>query len=110
MAGRRLDARLHAPATARNREPILAVLRRVLPATGTVLEIASGTGEHAAYCAPRFPGLAWQPSDADRGNLRQHRRLGRGVGRRQYPAAAWRSTSRRSDGASRPSPPSSAST
>ena len=65
MAGRSLDARLHAPATARNREPILAVLRRILPTSGTVLEIASGTGEHAAYLAPHFPGLAWQPSDAD---------------------------------------------
>jgi hypothetical protein len=63
------DARRHAPATARNREPILAVLERVLPATGVVLEIASGTGEHAAYFAPRFPRLTWQPSDADPDNL-----------------------------------------
>ncbi|MGE5146784.1 MAG: DUF938 domain-containing protein [Candidatus Eiseniibacteriota bacterium] len=63
------DARLSAPAVARNREPILAVLRRVLPAAGTVLEIASGTGEHAAYCAPHFPALAWQPTDRDPGNL-----------------------------------------
>lgn len=53
----------HAPATARNREPILAVLRRVLPERGTLLEIASGTGEHAAFFAPRFPRLIWQPSD-----------------------------------------------
>jgi SAM-dependent methyltransferase len=55
----------HAPATARNRDPILAVLRRILPAAGTVLEIASGTGEHAAYFAPHFPALVWQPSDRD---------------------------------------------
>jgi SAM-dependent methyltransferase len=53
-----------APATARNRDPILAVLRRVLPPAGTVLEIASGTGEHAAYFAAALPHLAWQPTDA----------------------------------------------
>lgn len=56
---------MHAPATLRNRDPILAVLRRVLPATGLVLEVASGTGEHAAWFAPRLPGLTWQPSDPD---------------------------------------------
>jgi SAM-dependent methyltransferase len=55
----------HAPATERNREPLAAVLREVLPAAGTVLEIASGTGEHAAYFARLFPHLTWQPSDAD---------------------------------------------
>ena len=55
----------HAPATLRNREPILAVLKRVLPAEGLLLEIASGTGEHAAFIAPRLhAGLQWQPSDA----------------------------------------------
>jgi SAM-dependent methyltransferase len=53
------------PAVARNRDPILAVLRRHLPAQGTVLEIASGTGEHAAYFATRLPHLTWQPTDAD---------------------------------------------
>ncbi len=57
--------RLSADATRRNREPILEVLRRVLPPSGTVLEIASGTGEHAAYFAPRLPRLVWQPSEAD---------------------------------------------
>jgi len=56
----------HAPATARNREPILAVLKLVLPPRGLVLEIASGTGEHAAFMAPRLPeALEWQPSDAE---------------------------------------------
>lgn len=59
----------HAVATQRNREPILAVLRRWLPATGLVLEVAAGTGEHAAWFAPRFPALDWQPTDADAGAL-----------------------------------------
>ena len=53
----------HAPATIRNREAILAVLRDVLPPRGTVLEIAAGTGEHAAFFAGAFPHLIWQPSD-----------------------------------------------
>lgn len=53
----------HAPATRRNRDPIAAVLARELPASGTVLEVASGTGEHAVFLAERFPGLMWQPSD-----------------------------------------------
>jgi len=57
------DARQHAPATARNREPLTAVLGAWLPATGAVLEVASGTGEHAAHWAARFPAVAWQPSD-----------------------------------------------
>ncbi len=58
-----LDARQHAPATDRNRDPILAVLKRVLPPTGTVLEIASGTGEHGAYFAPRLSPRSWLPTD-----------------------------------------------
>jgi SAM-dependent methyltransferase len=57
------DDRRFAPATQRNRDPILAVLARVLPPAGTVLEVASGSGEHAAYFAERLPALAWQPSD-----------------------------------------------
>lgn len=60
-----MDARRYAPATSRNREPILAVLTRVLPRRGTVLEVASGTGEHAAWFASRLPELVWQPSDLD---------------------------------------------
>ena len=55
----------HAPATERNREPIREVLARVLPRTGTVLEIAAGSGEHAVYFARAFPHLTWQPTDAD---------------------------------------------
>jgi hypothetical protein len=60
------DARRHAPATHRNREPILAVLRRELPqAGGRLLEVASGSGEHAVFMAPQLPGWEWQTSDAD---------------------------------------------
>jgi SAM-dependent methyltransferase len=54
-----------APATERNREPIAAVLRDALPAGGLVLEVASGTGEHAAFFAGLFPDLLWQPTDPD---------------------------------------------
>jgi SAM-dependent methyltransferase len=54
-----------APATARNREPIREVLARHLPARGLVLEIASGTGEHAVHMAGSFPALRWQPTDPD---------------------------------------------
>jgi hypothetical protein len=57
------DDRRYAPATQRNREPILDALRRVLPAQGIVLEIASGTGEHVAFFATALPDLIWQPTD-----------------------------------------------
>jgi hypothetical protein len=56
-------AQRSAPAVLRNREPIAQVLAQWLPATGLVLEIASGSGEHALFFAERFPSLQWQPSD-----------------------------------------------
>ena len=56
---------LIAPAVARNRDAILSVLRRVLPEVGTVLEVASGSGEHAVHFARALRGLAWQPSDPE---------------------------------------------
>lgn len=59
------DLRQYAPATQRNREPILNVLQQVLPAQGTVLEISSGTGEHAIFFAPHLHPRKWLPSDPD---------------------------------------------
>jgi SAM-dependent methyltransferase len=55
--------RRSAPAALRNREPIADVLADWLPASGLVLEVASGTGEHSVHFAGRFPDLDWQPSD-----------------------------------------------
>jgi len=59
------DLRRHAPAAERNRGPILEVLRRVLPARGTVLEVASGTGQHVSFFAAACPELDWQPTERD---------------------------------------------
>ena len=59
------DPRRRAPAASRNRAPILEVLRKYLPESGTVLEIASGTGEHISYFAAAMPHLNWQPTDID---------------------------------------------
>lgn len=53
------------PAAERNRGPVLDALRARLPARAAVLELASGTGQHAAHCAAAMPGWHWQPSDAD---------------------------------------------
>jgi hypothetical protein len=63
------EARRHSPAAERNRGPILAQLQRLLPARGTALEIASGTGQHAAHFAAALPGWRWWPTDADPRNL-----------------------------------------
>lgn len=91
------DPRRYAPATARNRGPLLEVLRQRLPDRGRVLEIASGSGEHAVFFAAAFPGLTWQPSDpaADcRASIEGHRAAA-GLGNLLAPldidvrAAAW---------------------
>jgi hypothetical protein len=58
-----VSAKKHAPAALRNREAIAEVLARELPASGTVLEIAAGSGEHAVFFATRFGSLAWLPTD-----------------------------------------------
>ena len=60
-----VEVKRYAPATERNRDVIAETLVNVLPAEGVVLEIASGTGEHAVHFAQLFQGLTWQPSDPD---------------------------------------------
>ncbi|MEO5670932.1 MAG: DUF938 domain-containing protein [Ramlibacter sp.] len=59
----------HSPAADRNKQPILDLLRRVLPERATVLEIASGTGQHAEWFAQEMPAWTWQPTDANEGAL-----------------------------------------
>ncbi len=69
---------LTSESVSRNRDPILKVLRRALPRSGTVLEVASGTGEHAVHFAAALPDLVWQPTDRDNDALRSiaaHRRV-----------------------------------
>jgi SAM-dependent methyltransferase len=61
------DGRLVVSSAERNRGPILKVLERVLPKTGLVLEIASGTGQHVVHFAQALKGLSWQPTDMDAG-------------------------------------------
>jgi SAM-dependent methyltransferase len=63
------DPRLYHAHVTRNRVPILDVLRRVLPPAGLVVEVASGSGEHAAFFAKALPALSWQPTDANAGAL-----------------------------------------
>ena len=60
-----MSARLHSAAAERNRVPLLAELLRLLPAQGQALEIASGSGQHAAHFAAALPGWRWQPTEAD---------------------------------------------
>ncbi|MEL6928892.1 MAG: DUF938 domain-containing protein [Cyanobacteria bacterium J06600_6] len=64
-----MDARQYAPATQRNREPILKILTEVLPDHSNILEIASGTGEHAIFFADRLQSCRWIPSDCHAGAL-----------------------------------------
>ena len=59
------DPRQHAPATLRNRDFILGILRDVLPTKGVILEIASGSGEHVVHFAGNLPNLVFQPSDRE---------------------------------------------
>ena len=61
---------LTSESVARNRDPILHVLQRILPQTGIVLEVASGTGEHAVHFAAALPNLLWHPTDRDPDALR----------------------------------------
>jgi SAM-dependent methyltransferase len=63
------DPRLYHAHVARNRAPILDVLKRALPSPGLVVEIASGSGEHAVFFAKGLPAVSWQPTDADTGAL-----------------------------------------
>jgi cyclopropane fatty-acyl-phospholipid synthase-like methyltransferase len=60
-----MDPRQQSPSVARNRAPILAVLQRILPPDAHVLELASGTGEHAVFFGETLPGVTWQTSDPD---------------------------------------------
>ena len=63
------NPRRHSPAAERNRGPILAELQRLLPARGLLLEVASGTGQHAAFCSAGLAGWTWLPSDFDAASL-----------------------------------------
>ena len=68
-AGSQDAVRRHSPAAERNRGPILVELQRVLPPQGVMLEIAAGTGQHAAHFAAALPAWQWQPSDGDAESL-----------------------------------------
>src|SRR4029077_15350821 len=77
------DDRQYAPATLRNRDFILDVLRDVLPLTGVILEIASGSGERIVHFARNFPALVFQPSDPEPAAPAECRRLGKGHARHE---------------------------
>jgi hypothetical protein len=79
------DLRHHSPAAERNRGPILAALQRLLPAQGVLLEIASGTGQHAAHCSAGLPGWEWLPSDSDAAALPSIRAWCSGLARVRAP-------------------------
>ena len=64
-----MDRRQYSASAMRNRDPILDVFKKYLPASGTVLEIASGSGEHAVHFAPQFPNLNWQATNFDDNQL-----------------------------------------
>jgi hypothetical protein len=68
-SGAILAGKRYAPATERNRDAMLNVLREQLPPSGLVLEVASGSGEHAVHFAAALPHLDWQPSDPDPASL-----------------------------------------
>jgi SAM-dependent methyltransferase len=87
--------RASAPAALRNRAPILAALRELLPATARVLEIGSGTGEHAAFFCDAVPTWTWQPTDASSpalASIEAHRRTVRSSGLRPALALDARTT------------------
>ncbi|MBX9596484.1 MAG: DUF938 domain-containing protein [Roseomonas sp.] len=88
------DPRRYAPATLRNRDPILAELHHLLPPRGLVLEVASGTGEHVAHFAAALPALDWQPTDLDPENRASIAAWCQGLGNVRAPiamdaSAAW---------------------
>lgn len=64
-----MDRRQYSASAKRNRAPILDVLEKHLPSSGTILEIASGSGEHAVYFAPNFPQLNWQTTNLDEAQM-----------------------------------------
>ena len=59
----------YSPSADRNKQPILEVLQHMLPASGSALEIASGTGQHVVWFAQHLPGWTWQPTEVHRGAL-----------------------------------------
>jgi len=63
------DKRIFSPSTANNRDAIYQILKEKLPLSGTVLELASGSGEHGAFFSPLLPSLKWQPSNLNEGQL-----------------------------------------
>ncbi len=79
------DRRQHSPAAERNRAPILAELQRLLPASGLLLEIASGTGQHAAHFSAGLPGWQWLPSDFEAASLPSISAWSAGLGRVHTP-------------------------